>query len=91
MAKLTDRQRTQRSAADITEINKEYCVYSHCSKKAPPLQYSGGAYRNKEGVYAKYDNQTLFIVCFFGRRHKFFAPYAPIFIKKRDNIFSAFL
>ena len=58
---------------------------------APPLQYSGGAYKNKEGVYAKYDNQTLFIVCFFGRRHKFFAPYAPIFIKKRDNIFSVFL
>lgn len=24
--------------------------------RAPPLQYSGGAYRNKEGVYAKYDN-----------------------------------
>ena len=56
MAKQADSQRTQRSAADITEINKEYCVYSHCSKKAPPLQYSGGAYRNKEGVYAKYDN-----------------------------------
>mgnify|MGYP001625917081 CR=1 FL=1 len=91
MAKLTDRQRTQRGAADIAGNKKEYGVYLQFSKKAPPLQYSGGAYRNKEGVYAKYDNQTLFIVCFFGRRHKFFAPYAPIFIKKRDNIFSAFL